>query len=37
MSDDEEGRRLDSLRTVRTTHTGVQFESGEVHERRGRN
>ena len=37
MSDDEEGRRLDSLRTVRTSHTGTQFESGEVYERRGRN
>ena len=31
------GRRLDWLRTVRTTHTGAQFESGEVYERRGRN
>ena len=37
MSDDEEGRRLDSLRTVRTTHAGAQFESGEVYELRGRN
>eukprot|EP00966_Prymnesium_polylepis_P263031 6075424-Prymnesium_polylepis.3 len=37
MSDDEEGRRLDALRTVRTFHTGAQFESGEVYARRGRN
>ena len=35
MSDDEEGRRLDSLCTVRTAHTGAQFESGEVYARRG--
>ena len=38
MSDsDEEGRRLDALRTVRTTHSGAEYESGEVHRRRGLN
>ena len=33
MSDDEEERRLDALRRVRSTHTGAEFESGEVYAR----
>ena len=37
MSDDEEECRLDALRRVRSTHTGAEFESGEVYARRGRN
>ncbi len=37
MSDDEEAERLRALRTVRTSHTGAQYESGEIYERRGRN
>ena len=34
---DEEAERLAALRTVRTQHTGAQFESGEVYRRRGLN
>ena len=34
---DEEAERLAALRTVRTQHTGAQFESGEVHRARGLN
>jgi hypothetical protein len=38
MSDsDEESARLAALRTVRSAHTGAEFESGEWHERPGRN
>ena len=37
MSDDKEGARLDALWTVRSAHTGAQYESGEVYTRRGRN
>ena len=38
MSDsDEEAERLSALRTVRTSYSGAQFESGEVYRRRGVN
>ena len=32
-----EVRRLDALRTVRTAHSGADFESGEVYRRGGLN
>ena len=37
MADSDEAERLAALRTTVRTHTGAQFESGEVYRRRGLN